>query len=86
MIAEKGGGLALRMKVRRGIKGIEWKLTLEPASAEVIMVDGVPILADQQSLHHLEDLIIDWVQTPAGPGFGVMDRNFQQRDLKMGAD
>jgi Fe-S cluster assembly iron-binding protein IscA len=82
IINDKGDGLAVRIRIRRN----EWKLTLERATTEAFLIDGVPILADEQTLEQLDGLMIDWLQTPAGPGFGVMDRKLQTRDLRLGAD
>lgn len=86
IMADKGGGLALRIRVRSSITGVKWEMSLEPASPDVILVNGVPVQADLQSRSHLDGLIIDWIQTPAGAGFGVYDRSLSQRDLKLGAD
>lgn len=85
ILAEHGGGLALRIKVRRVLSSMEWEMTLEPAGPETVTVDGVPVSADSQTQKHLDGLMIDWVQTPDGPGFGVYDRNLHQRDIKRGA-
>jgi Fe-S cluster assembly iron-binding protein IscA len=86
ILAAKGGGLAIRIRIRRTLSGFEWSITLEPATPEAIYVDGLPILADQATQSRLDGLVIDWVQTPSGPGLGVYDRNLVQRDLRQGAD
>lgn len=87
IMAGKGGQLALRIRIRRGMTGVEWKMTLEPSSAEAVVVEGgVPVLADQQSRSYLEGVIIDWIQTPNGPGFGIFDRSLAQQDIRLGAD
>ncbi len=86
IMEEKGGNLALRIRIRRSIRGLSWQMTLEPAEPEAILVDGVPIHADKATQHHLDGLIIDWTQTPDGEGFGVYDRSMIRRDWKLGAD
>jgi Fe-S cluster assembly iron-binding protein IscA len=82
IINDKGGGLAVRIRIRRS----EWKVTLERATTEALLIDGISVLADEQTMEQLDGLMIDWLQTPDGPGFGVMDRKVQTRDLRLGAD
>lgn len=75
IMAEKGGSLALRIEISRGLGGPEWRLTLEPREPEAMVVDGVPVHAGSSTLKQMEGLIIDWVMTPDGPGLGVYDKN-----------
>jgi hypothetical protein len=35
---------------------------------------------------YLDGLVIDWVQTPQGPGFGIYAMNLQKLEMRMGAD
>ncbi len=86
IIADKGGGLALRIRVGRSIGGPEWKMTLEVASSEAMLVNGVPVLADKGAQSHLDGMVVDWVMTPQGPGFGVYDRNLVKREYNQAAD
>lgn len=84
IMADKGGDLALRIDISRGLGGLEWRLTLESRGAEAVVVDGVPVHVGGSTLKQLEGLIIDWVVTPDGPGLGVYDRNLLDRDLHRG--
>lgn len=84
IMAEKGGNLALRIRIRRGPGGQQWSMTLEPNSAETVMVGNVPVAADSQTQKQLEGLVIDLVQTPDGPGFGVYPGNLSNRDWHQG--
>lgn len=87
IISAKGGSLALRIKIQRNLTGsYNWSMGLEQRTNEAIMVGKVPIMADQMTCSHLDGLIIDWIMTPEGEGFGVFDRSLQKRDLKLGAD
>lgn len=81
IMAQKGGNLALRINIARGLTGLEWKMTLEPRTADAIVADGVPVHASTRTLQEMEGLIIDWVVTPDGPGLGVYDKNLLDRDL-----
>ncbi len=82
ILAERGGNLAIRIDMHRGMGGVEWRMTLEPAGPDVRMADGVPILASPATLKQMEGLMIDWVMTPEGPGLGVYDKNLVDRDLR----
>jgi Fe-S cluster assembly iron-binding protein IscA len=82
IIAARGDSVALHIQIRRGA----WAMTLEPAGSEVLMVSGVPTVADLQSQTYLDGVVIDWVQTPQGPGFGIYDMNLQKLEMRMGAD
>jgi Fe-S cluster assembly iron-binding protein IscA len=82
IMAEKGGALALRIQIRRSAGADKWAMTLEPRTAEALLVDGVPVVVDSNTRSILEGLMIDWVQTPAGPGFGVFDQNLQDVRLR----
>jgi Fe-S cluster assembly iron-binding protein IscA len=75
IILEKGGSLAIRVRVRQGMTGPTWSWSLEPWTPEAILVDGVPLLMDEASKKELEGMVIDWMQTPSGPGLGVYARN-----------
>jgi Fe-S cluster assembly iron-binding protein IscA len=87
IISAKGGNLALRVKIQRSLTGSHsWSMGLEHRTSEAIMVGNVPIMADQMTRSHLDGLMIDWLITPEGEGFGVYDRSLQKRDLKLGAD
>ena len=77
IMAEKGGNLALRIKITRGLTGENWAFTLEPRSAAAEVVDGVPVAADSSTAARLEEMVIDWVGTAMGAGFGVYDRNLR---------
>ncbi|MFZ5815239.1 MAG: hypothetical protein ACOY93_08035 [Bacillota bacterium] len=79
IMSEKGGNLALRIDIHKGLGGTEWRMTLEPRSAEALQVDGVPVHVDSSTLKQLEGLIIDWIVTPEGPGLGVYDRSLIDR-------
>jgi len=81
-MAEKGSNVALRIQIRRSITGTEWAMTLEPRTGEAVTVGGVPVLVDPKTASQLEGLVIDWVQTPKGPGFGVYNRNLQDYPAK----
>lgn len=81
IMAEKGGNLALRIDISRGLGGLAWKMTLEPRTASAIVADGVPVHSDPGTIRQMEGLIIDWVVTPDGPGLGVFDKNLIDRDL-----
>jgi Fe-S cluster assembly iron-binding protein IscA len=85
-IAEKGSNLALRIKIRRSLAGYEWTMRLERLSSEAVTVNGVPVLADLASWTCLDGMVIDWVQTPEGPGFGVYDRSLQDQNLRLAGD
>lgn len=76
-MAEKGGNLALRIRIRRTIGGQEWEWSLEPCGPEARVIDTVLVVADSASAGQLEGLVVDWVQTPQGAGFGVYDRNLR---------
>jgi Fe-S cluster assembly iron-binding protein IscA len=82
IIHDQGAGVALRIQVRRGA----WAMTLEPNSSEVLMINGVPLVADMQSQSYLDGLVIDWVQTPHGQGLAIYDRNLQKLEMRLGAD
>jgi Fe-S cluster assembly iron-binding protein IscA len=82
IMAGKSGSLALRIDIHRGLGGTEWRMTLEPRTADALMVDGVPVHASPATLKQLEGLIIDWVMTPDGPGLGVYDKSLIERDLR----
>lgn len=85
IIAEKGGNLALRIHVRRALMGgVEWQMSLEQPGADAVSVSGIPVVADKSSRAHLEGMVVDWVITPAGPGFGVFDRSLTNRDVPGG--
>lgn len=84
IMAEKGGSLALRIEIARGLVGLEWKMTLEPRSGAAVVVDGVPVQAEPATTRQMEGLIIDWVMTPDGPGLGVYDKSLIDRDLHRG--
>lgn len=81
IMAEKGGDLALRIKISRGLTGDNWAMTLEPRTASAVMVDGVPVVADNATEAKLEEMVIDWVTTSQGTGLCVYDRNL--RDLQL---
>jgi Fe-S cluster assembly iron-binding protein IscA len=81
IMAEKGGNLALRIKVGRGLTGESWNMTFEPRTAAAELVDGVLVAADSATVARLEEMVIDWVNTAQGAGFGVYDRNL--RDPKV---
>jgi len=74
-MAEKGGDLALRIHIRRTLSGTEWNMALENRTKEARLIDGIPVLVDPKTADKLEAVVIDWVQTPKGPGFGVYNRN-----------
>lgn len=71
ILADRGHHLALCIHVRRSGSGQRWEMTLEPATPAAVRIDGVPVLADAQTWRYLEGMVIDWTQTPDGPGFGV---------------
>lgn len=78
LIAARGGQLALRIDIRKKPSGPEWLMSLEPISAkaaESLVVDSIPVHLSAGTLEQLDGLVIDWVMTPEGPGFGVYDRN-----------
>lgn len=80
ILAERGG-MALRIHIRKSGAAEKWAMTLEPASAATSVVDGVPVVVDGPTEKFLDGMVIDWVQTPEGPGFGVYERNL--RDLNV---
>lgn len=85
IIGEWGGNLALRIQIRKGPAGVRWEMRLEPATAETVWCDGVPVLADAATQRRLEGLVIDWTQTPEGPGFGVFSSNLSAGDSSVPA-
>lgn len=85
IFTEKGSHLSLRIRIRRTFGHMEWAMTLEPSTGESVVIDGIPVLADAKTWRHLEGLIIDWIRTPEGEGFGIYDRNLAQRDLRSDA-
>lgn len=85
IMGEWGGSLALRIQIRQGPAGVRWEMRLEPASDEVVWCDGVPVLADAATRRRLEGLVIDWTQTPEGPGFGVFSSNYSTDDHSLSA-
>lgn len=85
IIAEMGSNLALRIQVRRALMGgVEWQMCLEQPGPDSVPVSGIPVVADKSSRTHLEGMVIDWVMTPAGPGFGIFDRSLVNRDVAGG--
>lgn len=84
LIAARGGGLALRIDIRQKPSGPEWLMSLEPISAqaaESLVVNSIPVHLSAGTLQQLDGLVIDWVMTPEGPGFGVYDRNLNFDEL-----
>lgn len=79
ILQEKQGDLAYRIQVQRTPAGVTWKMTLEPRTAEAVLVDGLPLHLDTAAHKALDGLIIDWVMTPDGPGLGVYDRYLNDR-------
>ncbi len=77
VIRQKGGSLALKIEVRRTLGSLSWDMSLVPLSPQTTAISGVPIEADKTTREHLEGLVIDWVQTPEGPGFGVYDQTLR---------
>lgn len=71
IMAQRGGNMALRIQVRQGPANARWQMRLEPLSAEAVWCSGVPVLADAATWRVLDGLVLDWTQTPEGPGFGV---------------
>lgn len=82
IMAGKGGALALHIVIRRSAGGEKWAMTLEPRSHKAVEVDGIPVVLDHATAAALEGIIIDWVQTPEGAGFGVYDRSLRQMSIK----
>lgn len=75
IMAEKGHAAALRIQVRRVAGSDRWAVTLEPHATDVLMVSGIPVVADEKTQELLDGLVIDWVHTPQGAGFGVYAAN-----------
>lgn len=86
IMAEKGGNLALQIEVRRGLNGPAWRMALHRLTDEAIEIGGVSVIADKASRAELESMVIDWVQTPKGPGFGVFNRSLSRDDRLQAAD
>lgn len=86
IMTEKGGGLALRIAIRPGLTGPSWKMSLEAAGPEAIAVCGVPVQADHATRAKLEGMVIDWVVTPEGPGFGVYNSTLAGGNTELAAD
>lgn len=86
IMAEKGGDLALRIEVRPNLSGVEWKMSLQPNTAQAILVNGIHVVADKASQTHLDGMVIDWVNTPQGPGFGVFNKSLTHREMPAAAD
>lgn len=84
ILAEREAELALSIEIGREIGRREWKLRLVRRPPDCLIVNDVPVVADQHTLARLEGLVFDWVITPDGPGLGVYDRNLVDRDLKHG--
>jgi len=80
VLAERGGGLALRIHIRKAGTGEKWLMALEPGHLATATVDGVPVVIDAVTEQYLDGMVIDWVQTPEGEGFGVYERDL--RDMK----
>lgn len=78
ILAERGGGLSLRIQIRKSVTGEKWGMTLEPGTAAMSVVDGVPVVVDGATEKYLDGMVIDWVQTPEGDGFGVYERNLRE--------
>jgi Fe-S cluster assembly iron-binding protein IscA len=71
IIIEKGGSLAIRVQVKNSLVGPTWNWSLEPWAPEAELVDGVPLLMDETAKKYMSGMVIDWMQTPNGPGLGV---------------
>ena len=81
VLTERGGGLALRIHIRKAGAGEKWLMALEPGHMTTATVDGVPVVVDSVTEKYLDGMVIDWVHTPEGDGFGVYERDL--RDMKM---
>lgn len=79
IIIEKGGNLAIRVKVKQGLAGSTWSWSLEAWTPEAELVDGVPLLMDESARKYMEGLVIDWMQTPSGPGLGVYAKSLARQ-------
>ena len=77
IMAEKGGSLALRIQIRKTITGESWAMTFEPGRSATATVDGVAVVVDAATEKLLDGMVIDWVHTPQGAGFGVYERNLR---------
>lgn len=77
IMAEKGGSLALRIQIRKTMTGESWAMTFEPGRSATATVDGVAVIVDATTEKFLDGMVIDWVQTPQGAGFGVYERNLR---------
>lgn len=42
---------------------------------EVIELDGVKVICDPMSFQYLDEVVIDWVETPSGGGFKFLNPN-----------
>ncbi|MDF2629300.1 MAG: hypothetical protein K0R39_3131 [Symbiobacteriaceae bacterium] len=78
MMAEKGSSLALRIQIRKTVSGESWTMTFEAGRSATGTVDGVPVMVDAGTEKYLDGMVIDWVQTPQGAGFGVYERNLRE--------
>jgi Fe-S cluster assembly iron-binding protein IscA len=79
LMSEKGGNLALRIQIQPAGAGLHWDMTFDPVALATNFVNGVPIVVDAATVKYLDGTVIDWVNTPAGEGFGVYEQN--QQDL-----
>ncbi|HEY8345771.1 MAG TPA: hypothetical protein VIL07_00670 [Symbiobacteriaceae bacterium] len=81
IMRERGNHLALRIQIRQGPGGLHWDMRLEPLSPQAVWADGVPVLADAQTWRYLDGMVIDWTQTPEGPGIGVFSSSLHDGNV-----
>lgn len=71
MIIAKGGSLAVRITVKQSPAGPTWGWALAPWTPEAFLVEGVPLLMDETAKKYMSGLVLDWLETPNGPGLSV---------------
>jgi len=75
LAAEKGSG-GLRLGVEKGgCAGLQYAMSLgDPRAGDLLLErDGAVVSVDQESLPHLEDCTIDYVDDLTGAGFRVIN-------------
>jgi iron-sulfur cluster assembly protein len=79
LIEEKGEpGKALRIYIERGgCAGLSYEMKLDDPQPndEFAERDGVKVIVDPESLHHLEGSTIDYCDDLAGTGFRINNPN-----------
>ncbi len=77
MVTEKKEGYGLRVEVvPGGCSGVQYGLDLEQKAKEkdtTIESNGITVFIDGESMKHLKGAVIDYVKTPQGEGFNIIN-------------